>query len=64
MAVYQKPKDNIRVETKEEYVYVVEGWAKKYQAANAGFGIVIAIMIIALFGICYKFQLNYREIKA
>jgi len=55
MAVYQKPKDNINVEIKEEFVNVVEGWAKKYRAANAGFGIVIAILILALIFVCYKF---------
>jgi hypothetical protein len=62
MDVPKKPEDKIVEKPVENWVSIIEGWASKYTAANIGFGIAIAILIIAILALCFLFQLNYRKI--
>ncbi len=62
MDLPKKPLDKIIEKPIDNWVSVVEGWASKYTAANTGFGIVIAILIIAILALCFLFQLNYRKL--
>jgi hypothetical protein len=64
MEVPKKPEDKVVEIVKENWMSIVEGWATKYTAANTGFGIAIAILIIAILALCFLFQLNYRKIQA
>ena len=44
-------------------VHTVEGWEDKLSAANAGFGIVIAIILVIILAGCVLFAINYSRLQ-
>ena len=51
----KKPEDKIIEIYTDNWISIIEGWASKYTAANTGFGIAIAILIIAILALCFIF---------
>jgi cell division protein FtsX len=41
---------------------IFEGWVTKYGQANAGFGVVVAILIVLLLGIAFLLFINTNRI--
>ena len=60
----QKPQDKVTEVVKESVINVLEGWGTKYKSANTGFGIVIAILIVAIIACFFVFRLNSRKMHA
>ena len=53
--VPKKPEDKVTKVQKVKWITLIEGWASKYTAANTGFGIVIAILLVAIIAVCFLF---------
>ena len=48
----------------DSIISIIEGWATKYTSVNIGFGIVIAILIVAIIACLFILNLSYRKMKS
>jgi len=64
MNVPQRPQDKVTEVVKDSVINVIEGWAAKYKSANTGFGIALAVLIVAIIACFFVFKLNARKMQA